>query len=81
MIQAIRMAIKYSDVLPVAVELVEEIYESISDDGTISKKERSRLMKNTGRSFTRYRQHIINDGKTGITDSSCVAADQGYQRE
>jgi len=45
MIQAIRMAIKYSDVLPVAVELVEEIYESISDDGTISTKERSRLMK------------------------------------
>ncbi len=37
MIQAIRMAIKYSDVLPVAVELVEEIYESIADDGTISK--------------------------------------------
>jgi len=45
MLKAIRMALRYSDVLPIAIDLVKEIEISVRDDGTISKDERSRLLK------------------------------------
>ena len=45
MIKAIRAALKYSDALPLAIDLIEEIEKSIRDDGSISQKERSALMK------------------------------------
>jgi len=45
MIKAIRAAIKYSDALPLAIELIEEIQRSVRDDGSISKDERSKLLK------------------------------------
>jgi len=45
MIKAIRAAIKYSDALPLAIDLIEEIQKSVRDDGSISQKERSALMK------------------------------------
>ena len=44
MFAAIKMAMKYKDVLPVAVDLIKEIELSIRDDGSISQKERSKLM-------------------------------------
>ena len=44
MFAAIKMAMKYKDVLPVAVDLIKEIELSMRDDGSISQKERSRLM-------------------------------------
>jgi len=45
MLKAIRMALRYSDVLPIAIDLVKEIEISVRDDGTISKDERSKLLK------------------------------------
>ena len=45
MIKAIRAAIKYSDALPLAIELIQEIEKAIRDDGSISKDERSKLLK------------------------------------
>ena len=45
MIAAIKMAMKYSDVLPLAVDLIEEIHASIGDDGKMTKKEQSKLLK------------------------------------
>ena len=36
---------KYSDALPLAIDLIEEIQRSIRDDGSISKEERSKLLK------------------------------------
>ena len=44
MISEIKLALKYSGTLPVAVELIEEINQSVRDDGKISREERSRLM-------------------------------------
>ena len=44
MFAAIKAALKYSAALPVAIELVEEINKSVKDDGSISRKERSKLM-------------------------------------
>ena len=44
MLAAIKMAMKYKDVLPVAVDLIKEIELSMRDDGSISQKERSKLM-------------------------------------
>ena len=44
MIAEIKLALKHSDTLPVAVELIEEINQSVRDDGKISREERSRLM-------------------------------------
>ena len=44
MFTAIKAAMKYSAALPVAIELIEEINKSIRDDGSISRKERSKLM-------------------------------------
>ena len=45
MFAAIKLAMRYSDVLPVAIDLVKEIEVSVRDDGTISKEERSNLLK------------------------------------
>ena len=45
MLKSIRMALRYSDVLPIAIDLVKEIEISVRDDGTISKDERSKLLK------------------------------------
>ena len=45
MIKAIRTAIKYQGILPLVVDLIEEVPTSVRDDGTISRDERSRLMK------------------------------------
>ena len=44
MFAAIKMAMKYKDVLPVAVDLIKESELSMRDDGSISQKERSKLM-------------------------------------
>jgi hypothetical protein len=44
MFAAIKMAMKYKDVLPVAVDLIKEIELSMRDDSSISQKERSKLM-------------------------------------
>ena len=44
MFGALKMAMKYSAALPVAIELIEEINKSMRDDGSISRKERSKLM-------------------------------------
>ncbi len=41
---AVKMAMKYKDSLPVAVDLIEEIELSMRDDFSISQKERSKLM-------------------------------------
>ena len=45
MIKAIRTAIKYQGILPLVVDLIEEVQKSVRDDGTISRDERSRRMK------------------------------------
>ena len=45
MFKAIRTAIKYQGILPLVVDLIEEVQKSVRDDGTISRDERSRLMK------------------------------------
>ena len=44
MFAAIKMAMKYKDVLPVAVDLIKEIELAMRDDGSISQKERCKLM-------------------------------------
>ena len=44
MFAAIKMAMKYKDVLPVAVDLIKEIELAMRHDGSISQKERSKLM-------------------------------------
>ena len=41
---SIKMAMKYKDSLPLAVDLIEEIELSMRDDFSISKQERSKLM-------------------------------------
>ena len=45
MLEAIRMALKYKDLIPPAVDLITDIQESVKADGKITKKEQSRLMK------------------------------------
>ena len=45
MLEAIRMALKYKALIPPAVDLITDIQESVKDDGKITKKEQSRLMK------------------------------------
>ena len=45
MFAAIKLAMQYKDVLPVAVDLIKEIEISIRDDGSISQKERSNLLR------------------------------------
>jgi len=44
MFATLRAAMKYSVAFPVAIELVEEIYRAMKDDGSINQKERSKLM-------------------------------------
>ena len=44
MFAAITLAMKYKHTLPVAVDLIKEIEISMRDDGSISQKERSKLM-------------------------------------
>ena len=44
MFKAMRLAMKYGDVLGIALDLVQEIEKSIRDDGSISQAERSKLM-------------------------------------
>ena len=44
MFAAIKLAMKYKHTLPVAVDLIKEIEISMRDDGSISQKERSKLM-------------------------------------
>jgi len=44
MLAAIKLAMKYKHTLPVAVDLIKEIELSMRDDGSISQKERSKLM-------------------------------------
>jgi len=36
---------KYKNLIPPAVDLITDIQESVKDDGKITKKEQSRLMK------------------------------------
>ena len=45
MLEAIRLAMKYKNLIPPAVDLITDIQESVKDDGKITKKEQSRLMK------------------------------------
>ena len=45
MFKAIRLAIRYQHVLPLAIDLIKEAEISVRDDGTITKDERSRLLK------------------------------------
>jgi len=44
MIAQIQMALKYSDTLPEAVKLIEQIQNSLRDDGTMSRQDRGKLM-------------------------------------
>jgi hypothetical protein len=44
MIAEIRMALKYSDTLPEAVQLIEQIRNSLREDGTMSRQDRGQLM-------------------------------------
>jgi len=44
MIAEIRMALKYSDTLPEAVQLIEQIQGSLRADGTMSRQDRGKLM-------------------------------------
>ena len=45
MLEAIRMAMKYKSLIPPAVDLITDIQESVNNDGKITEKEQSRLMK------------------------------------
>ena len=45
MFKAIRLAMQYQHVLPLAGDLIKEVETSVRDDGTITKDERSRLLK------------------------------------
>ena len=45
MIKAIRLAMLYKDSLPLLIDLLKEIESSVRDDGSISQKERSKILK------------------------------------
>ena len=45
MLKTIRLAMQYKDSLPLAVDLIKQIEISIRDDGSISQKERSNILK------------------------------------
>ena len=45
MIKAIRLAMQYKDSLPLLIDLLKEIESSVRDDGSISQKERSKILK------------------------------------
>ena len=44
MLKTIRLAMQYKDSLPLAVDLIKQIEISIRDDGSISQKERSKIL-------------------------------------
>ena len=44
MIKAIRLAMEYKDSLPLLINLLNEIQSSVRDDGSISQKERSKIL-------------------------------------
>ena len=51
MIKAIKMAIKYKNtpsmirLLPIAINFIEDIYTAVGDDGKMTKKNQSKLLK------------------------------------
>ena len=45
MIKALRLAMQYKDSLPLLIDLLKEIESSVRDDGSISQKERSKILK------------------------------------
>ena len=45
MIKAIRLAMQYKDSLPLLIDLLKEIESSVRDDGSISQKDRSKILK------------------------------------
>ena len=45
MFKTIRLAMQYKHVMPLAIDLIQEIEKSMRDDGAISKEERSKLLK------------------------------------
>ena len=45
MLKTIRLAMQYKDSLPLAVDLIKQVEISIRDDGSISQKERSKILK------------------------------------
>ena len=46
MFKALRLALRYRDSLPLMVDLIETATAGVRDDGTISRRERAKLMKN-----------------------------------
>ena len=45
MFKALKLAIQYRDTLPLMVDLIETATSAVRDDGTISRTEKSRMMK------------------------------------
>tara|TARA_R100000808_G_scaffold8461_1_gene23978 strand:- start:506 stop:730 length:225 start_codon:yes stop_codon:yes gene_type:complete len=45
MLKTIRLAMQYKDSLPLLINLIQEIQSSVRDDGSISQKERSKILK------------------------------------
>ena len=45
MFKALRLALRYRDSLPLMVDLIETATSAVRDDGTISRTEKSRMMK------------------------------------
>ena len=45
MLKTIRLAMQYKDSLPLLINLIQEIQSLVRDDGSISQKERSKILK------------------------------------
>ena len=45
MFKALRLALRYRDSLPIMVEIIEKAIAAVRDDGTISRRERAKLVK------------------------------------
>ena len=45
MLKTIRLAMQYKDSLPLLINLIQEIQSSVRDHGSISQKERSKILK------------------------------------
>ena len=45
MLKTIRLVMQYKHVMPLAIDLIQEIEKSMKDDGAISREERSKLLK------------------------------------
>ena len=45
MLKTIRLAMQYKDSLPLLIDLLKEIESSVRDDGSISQKDRSKILK------------------------------------